>query len=83
MIIRPMTLAGLALSLLAGTTQAAQTVTIANWSSYIADDTLANFTRQTGIQTTYDLVDSNEILDFSLRQNSNRLAPTDQGDGWY
>jgi putative spermidine/putrescine transport system substrate-binding protein/putrescine transport system substrate-binding protein len=38
------TLAGLALAAVAGTTQAAQTVTIANWSGYIAEDTLANFT---------------------------------------
>ncbi|MDF3845515.1 polyamine ABC transporter substrate-binding protein [Pseudomonas citronellolis] len=64
--LRHLHLAGLALALLAGAAQAAPTVTIANWSGYIADDTLANFTRQTGIQTTYDLVDSNETTEAKL-----------------
>jgi len=66
MTLASLTLAGLTLVSAAGTTQAAQTVTIANWSSYIADDTLANFTKQTGIQTTYDLVDSNETTEAKL-----------------
>nr|WP_305881716.1 MULTISPECIES: polyamine ABC transporter substrate-binding protein [unclassified Pseudomonas] len=45
---------------------AAETVRISNWSSYIAPDTLSNFTQQTGIQTTYDLIDSNEMLEAKL-----------------
>lgn len=48
------------------TAQAADSVNIANWSSYIADDTLAEFTRRTGIQTTYDLIDSNETTEAKL-----------------
>jgi putrescine transport system substrate-binding protein len=30
-----------------------------NWSDYIAPDTIANFTRETGIAVTYDLYDGN------------------------
>ncbi|MBO3273672.1 polyamine ABC transporter substrate-binding protein [Pseudomonas schmalbachii] len=56
----------LSTALLAGTAHAAETVNIANWSGYIADDTLAEFTRRTGIQTTYDLVDSNETTEAKL-----------------
>lgn len=46
--------------------QAADSVNIANWSGYIADDTLTTFTRTTGIQTTYDLIDSNETTEAKL-----------------
>lgn len=49
-----------------GMVAAAETVRISNWSSYIANDTLSNFTKQTGIQTTYDLIDSNEMLEAKL-----------------
>lgn len=52
--------------LLSGAVQAAETVNIANWSGYIADDTLAEFTHRTGIQTTYDLIDSNETTEAKL-----------------
>jgi putative spermidine/putrescine transport system substrate-binding protein/putrescine transport system substrate-binding protein len=53
-------------ALLAATVQAQEQVNIANWSGYIADDTLAEFTRRTGIQTTYDLIDSNETTEAKL-----------------
>ncbi|MFJ2446150.1 MULTISPECIES: polyamine ABC transporter substrate-binding protein [unclassified Pseudomonas] len=49
-----------------GAAMAAETVRISNWSSYIASDTLSNFTQQTGVQTTYDLIDSNEMLEAKL-----------------
>ena len=39
---------------------------IYNWSDYIADDTLANFQRETGITVRYDNYDSNEILHAKL-----------------
>jgi putrescine transport system substrate-binding protein len=39
---------------------------IYNWSDYIAADTIANFTKETGIAVTYDLYDSNEILEAKL-----------------
>ena len=37
-----------------------------NWSDYIADDTLKNFEKETGIKVTYDNYDSNEILHTKL-----------------
>jgi putrescine transport system substrate-binding protein len=38
-------------------------VNVYNWSDYIADDTLANFTKDTGIKVTYDVYDSMETLE--------------------
>jgi len=37
-----------------------------NWSDYIAEDTIANFTAETGIQVNYDVYDNNEIVDAKL-----------------
>jgi putrescine transport system substrate-binding protein len=37
-----------------------------NWSDYIADDTLKNFEKETGIKVTYDNYDNNEILHTKL-----------------
>ncbi|GAB6053438.1 spermidine/putrescine ABC transporter substrate-binding protein PotF [Magnetospira thiophila] len=37
-----------------------------NWSDYIAEDTLARFTAETGIQVRYDVYDSNEIVEAKL-----------------
>lgn len=37
-----------------------------NWSDYIAPDTLANFEKETGIKVTYDVFDSNEVLETKL-----------------
>ncbi|MGA0612492.1 polyamine ABC transporter substrate-binding protein [Caldimonas sp. KR1-144] len=37
-----------------------------NWSDYIADDTIANFEKETGIKVRYDNYDSNEILHAKL-----------------
>ncbi|MFG0634254.1 polyamine ABC transporter substrate-binding protein [Pseudomonas sp. xss_2] len=53
-------------ALLACAVQATETVNIANWSGYIADDTLAEFNRRTGVQPTYDLIDSNETTEAKL-----------------
>ena len=33
-----------------------------NWSDYIADDTIKNFEKETGIKVNYDNYDSNEML---------------------
>jgi len=41
-------------------------VKIYNWSDYIAPDTLAEFTKETGIKVVYDVFDSNETLDSKL-----------------
>jgi putrescine transport system substrate-binding protein len=37
-----------------------------NWSDYIADDTIKNFEKETGIKVRYDNFDSNEILHAKL-----------------
>ena len=39
---------------------------IYNWSDYIGEDTIANFEKETGIKVTYDVFDSNEILEAKL-----------------
>lgn len=39
---------------------------IYNWSDYIAPETIANFTKETGIAVTYDVYDSNEVLEARL-----------------
>ncbi|WP_408597068.1 polyamine ABC transporter substrate-binding protein [Pseudomonas sp. PLMAX] len=54
------------LSTLSATAYADETVNISNWNGYIADDTLATFTKETGIKATYDIHDSNEVLESKL-----------------
>jgi len=59
---------GLAAS--AGRAQAPQSedkvLNIYNWSDYIAEDTIRNFEKETGIKVRYDNFDSNEILHAKL-----------------
>lgn len=50
----------------AATATHADEVRVYNWSDYIAPDTLEKFTQQTGIDVTYDVFDSNEVLDAAL-----------------
>jgi len=37
-----------------------------NWSDYIAEDTIKNFEQKTGIKVTYDVFDSNDMLETRL-----------------
>jgi len=37
-----------------------------NWSDYVAEDTVPNFEKQTGIKVTYDVFDSNDVLETRL-----------------
>ncbi|EYC49944.1 spermidine/putrescine ABC transporter substrate-binding protein [Hylemonella gracilis str. Niagara R] len=56
-------------ALLWGTSAAAQgtkVLNIYNWSDYIADDTIANFEKETGIKVRYDNFDNNEIVHAKL-----------------
>ena len=51
--------------LAAGPVRAAEeekVLNVYNWSDYIADDTVANFEKETGIKVRYDNFDNNEIL---------------------
>ncbi|QLF95054.1 polyamine ABC transporter substrate-binding protein [Pseudomonas sp. ABC1] len=51
----------------AGVAQAKDKVLhVYNWSDYIAEDTLENFTKETGIKVVYDVFDSNEVLEAKL-----------------
>ncbi|MEX6502009.1 polyamine ABC transporter substrate-binding protein [Pseudomonas zhanjiangensis] len=60
----------LALSLasaFAGAVQAEEKVLhVYNWSDYIAEDTIENFEKATGIKVVYDVFDSNETLEAKL-----------------
>ena len=40
----------------------AKVLNVYNWSDYIADDTIKNFEKETGIKVNYDNYDSNETL---------------------
>ena len=46
--------------------QEEKVLNIYNWSDYIAEDTLANFEKETGIKVRYDTYDNNEILHAKL-----------------
>ncbi len=61
-------LLGSAAVLVAGFPVAAQaeTVNVYNWSDYIGETTLADFTEATGIEVVYDVFDSNEVLEAKL-----------------
>ena len=48
------------------TNEAQKTLNIYNWSDYIAEDTIANFEKETGIKVHYDVFDSNEVLEAKL-----------------
>jgi putrescine transport system substrate-binding protein len=58
-----------ALALAAATGHAAdepKLLNIYNWSDYIAEDTIRNFEKETGIKVNYDNYDANEILHAKL-----------------
>lgn len=46
--------------------QEEKVLNIYNWSDYIADDTIKNFEKETGIKVRYDNFDNNEILNAKL-----------------
>ncbi|MGI2259371.1 polyamine ABC transporter substrate-binding protein [Shewanella sp. GXUN23E] len=45
---------------------AEEVVRVYNWSDYIAEDTLDNFQKETGIRVVYDVFDTNEVLEAKL-----------------
>lgn len=45
-------------------------VNIWNWSDYIAEDTVSNFSKETGLATNYVLFDSNELVEARLLSGS-------------
>ena len=56
-----------ALSLMSGIANAQdRTVNVYNWSDYIDESILEDFTKETGIKVVYDVFDSNEVLETKL-----------------
>ncbi|OYZ65958.1 MAG: spermidine/putrescine ABC transporter substrate-binding protein PotF, partial [Rhizobiales bacterium 24-66-13] len=41
-------------------------VNVYNWSDYIDESVLEDFTKETGIKVRYDVFDSNEVLETKL-----------------
>ena len=52
--------------LAAASLTSAEELHIYNWSDYIAEDTIAKFEEATGIKVTYDVYDSNEVLEAKM-----------------
>ncbi|WP_067519929.1 polyamine ABC transporter substrate-binding protein [Endozoicomonas ascidiicola] len=57
---------GCTIALSPATMASEKTLNIYNWSDYIAEDTIANFEAETGIDVRYDVFDSNEVLEAKL-----------------
>lgn len=58
----------------------AKTLNFYNWTDYIADDTIPNFQKETGIKVTYDNYSSNDELFAKLRTGTSGfdiIVPTD------
>ncbi len=49
-----------------GAAQEEKVLHVYNWSDYIAEDTIPNFEQQTGVKVTYDVFDSNDVLETRL-----------------
>ena len=66
--VRALLALGLAVAVVAAHAQAAvpKVLNIYNWSDYIAEDTIRNFEKATGIKVRYDNYDNNEILQAKL-----------------
>jgi putrescine transport system substrate-binding protein len=58
--------AALLSTLTAQAADASKMLNIYNWSDYIAEDTIKNFEKETGIKVRYDNYDNNEILHAKL-----------------
>lgn len=57
-----------------------QTLNVYNWSTYVAEDTIANFEAACGVTVVYDVFESNESLLARLRQGNpgyDIIVPTD------
>lgn len=66
-LVRSMALVGLTTMAVTGAwADEEKVLNIYNWSDYIAEDTIANFEKETGIKVRYDTYDNNEILHAKL-----------------
>ncbi|MBB4285291.1 polyamine ABC transporter substrate-binding protein [Roseospira goensis] len=64
--LRTALVAGLAAVAATASPAAAEELHFYNWSDYIAEDTIPSFEAKTGIDVTYDVFDSNEVLEAKL-----------------
>jgi len=62
----PSALVGCAMSIFTLSASAAEEVKVYNWSDYIAPEVIEEFEQETGIDVTYDVFDSNEVLEAKL-----------------
>ncbi|WP_237152149.1 polyamine ABC transporter substrate-binding protein [Oryzibacter oryziterrae] len=58
--------AGLTVALISGAQAEDKVVNVFNWSDYIDQSVLDDFTKETGIKVVYDVFDSNDILETKL-----------------
>ena len=85
----PVVVAGMALAACGGKKEAGtateapapeeKAVSVLNWSDYIGETTIADFQAATGIKVTYDVFDSNEVLETKLlagRSGYDIVVPT-------
>lgn len=56
----------LALASAQATAQAGRVVNVYNWSDYVTEEALTQFSKQTGIKVVYDVYDNNEVLEAKL-----------------
>ena len=81
-----MTGVALAASLTFATTSALaqeeKVLNIYNWSDYIAEDTIQNFEKETGIKVRYDTFDNNEILHAKLVAGKTGYDIVVPSSGW-
>jgi len=62
--------------------QEEKVLNIYNWSDYIADDTVKNFEKETGIKVRYDVYDSNEVLHAKLSAGKTGYDIVVPSAGW-
>ncbi len=60
----------------------AKILNVYNWSDYIADDTIRNFEKETGIKVRYDNFDSNEVLHAKLVAGKSGYDVVVPGAAW-
>jgi putrescine transport system substrate-binding protein len=73
--------AALVLAPLAASAQEEKVVNVYNWSDYVGEGVLDDFTKETGIKVVYDVYDSNEVLETKLLAGGSGydvIVPTDR-----
>ena len=79
-LIRAVFVAGALVAGSAGAFAQERVVNVYNWSDYIDEEVLAQFTEETGIRVVYDVYDNNEILETKLLAGGSGydiVVPTD------